>query len=294
MFRGRTSRSSVIMFLTVFIAAGGRVLVCCLMAVSALYDPEIDPFLTLETGRIVLPVASAIGVQLILGLAHFCLSCCGRNFISQTCSWTKTNVDSSEYSAGFMQTKSTEDSFRFTLATIRNRSSPGQLLNIIYKVAGGLGSILISVTTDAHSLLGLYSSAVYATWAVGSKIRFSVYDSFIETSIPVLASNLLTTGITLTMLSYTVNTVMVLMEGRYRYMSLVVSLMFMILPAYAYNLAALGNTDALQKLLFNQHYRERHINATIAVLNAIVTMAGLIISLNIITIVVAKVKARKK
>ncbi|CAL4108764.1 unnamed protein product, partial [Meganyctiphanes norvegica] len=192
--RNRSSASSLIMFSTAFIAAGGRVLVCCLTTVrlSSPVSGHSDP----ATWGIVLPVASAIGVQLILGLALFSLSC-GRNLTTHNCLWTKSNVDSSEFSDVDMQTISTADSFGFTLAAIRIRSSPIQsnyqkLLNIIYKLGGELQSILFSVTTVAHSLPGLYSSAVYATWALWFKMKYGPLIS----KYPALADNIHTTGLT--------------------------------------------------------------------------------------------------
>ncbi|CAL4135208.1 unnamed protein product [Meganyctiphanes norvegica] len=291
----RSLTSHLVIFATTFIAAGGRVLVCCLMAAGIPF--VVSGQLTAPaTWMIVVPVGSAVGVQLILGLAQFGLSC-GRNLIAHTCLWTKTNVDSPDFTdVDTIQTDSTADSFAFTLAPIRNRSSPDQsnhqkLLNIIYKLGGGLRSILFSVTVDAHSLLGLYSSAVYATWALWFKMRYVTVG--IRSAYSELDNNLVTTGLTLTMLSYTLNSVVVVKEGRHRYMSLVVSLVFVILPAYAYNLAAQGNTEVLYKLLFiptTTRYDKEYSNATIATLN--VTMAGLIITLNIIAIVIAKVKAR--
>ncbi|CAL4187529.1 unnamed protein product, partial [Meganyctiphanes norvegica] len=65
-----SSASTPLVFVTAFIAAGGRVLVCCLMAVVEWYDPVSGGKLR-QTWWMLLPVGAAVVAQITVALWQF-------------------------------------------------------------------------------------------------------------------------------------------------------------------------------------------------------------------------------
>ncbi|CAL4205924.1 unnamed protein product, partial [Meganyctiphanes norvegica] len=299
------SAAPLLTFTTTLIAAGGRILVCCLLAIPTAFIRVLNDR-HMESWWIVLPVASAIGVQIIVASSQFCLIILGK-FIAHNCLLTKKNGDSFEFKEVYVHNESTSYSFDFISDVIKIRSNHEQsicqkLVNVIYVLGAGLRSLLFSVTTGAHSHLGLWSSAVYAMWSLLYKLtslRIHVYRN-----LGGLHSQLSTTALTLTMLSYIINSMGVLINGKHRGTCIVVSLMFMIIPAYLYNSNALEYQYELRP---KRGYGFRHgpgprfddteiylsLDEAFAIVYPIVTLAGLIICVNIIAVMIGIVRDRK-
>ncbi|CAL4093328.1 unnamed protein product [Meganyctiphanes norvegica] len=256
------STSFLLIFSTTCIASGGRVLICCLFVYS-------------KTWRIFLPVSGNFVIQIIFALSLLCFGLC-RKSIGQKCLCLKKDVDSSEFQLVDMYRNPEQHSCDFTVIDIPKRSACEnckyqKLFNAAYTLGRGLRSLLFSVTTDGHSHLGLLSSACYVIWALYIKLN-SLFVKYAD------YEDITTTALTLAMLSYTLNAIVVVINGQHRVISLFVSVLFIVL---------------ILILITYQYMVSKLVGDAIDILIPIITVAGLITMINIIALVLVIVKKKK-
>ncbi|CAL4168386.1 unnamed protein product, partial [Meganyctiphanes norvegica] len=259
--------SGLLILTTTFIAAGGRVLLCCLIALPT------------QKRNVFLPVFAAVVMHITLALLQFCVGFC-RKFIIQKWLCSKKNIESSEIIDMNYHIKPNQQFSDFTFSEIPQRSTNGKdnyekILNLACKLAAGLRSLLFSVTVDGHSHLGLWSSAWYATLALWFRLLLLVDDADIQHFSQI--------ALTFAMLSFTINTIVVLINGQNRKISLVVSVLFMIFPTYICIVIATQNKELYGKILWHND-DNRIFQDAIDILIPITTVAGLVILVNIAAI----------
>ncbi|CAL4085728.1 unnamed protein product, partial [Meganyctiphanes norvegica] len=283
--RLNSSTSTPLIFLTAFIAAGGRVLVCCLMPFMMVYNPVSGEWLK-NTRNILFPVGTAVLIQIIFALCQFSFGLCKDKFV-QKCVCPKKHVDSLTFTDVNKHGKPKQCATAFNFKDIRQRNIH-EKTNCQKLLHMAVRSLVFSVTTDGHSHLGLWSSMCYVSWALW--LQMDACSQVVE------YQNATTTGLTLSMITFTMNTIVVLKSGQHLAMSLVVSLMLMIFPAYLYNTASTGSIEAWGGLIetWDGYDYDATFKAAIAVLFPIITSGSLIICVNIISVLHGMIKARKE
>ncbi|CAL4236306.1 unnamed protein product, partial [Meganyctiphanes norvegica] len=286
----------------IFLVLGGRALICDLMGIIFVVDP-LDAVKVRKSWRILLPVSTACVIQIIYHLVQFCLQLHG-NTTSHKFFMYKKQKDSSEYiDLDSVHRKKNKCSLGFTLTKIHKNTPHEQ--PIYKKILVRMRSLLFSATIDGHSHLGLWSGACYATWALWLKLHFLPYGLIVDdkhlTKL-ILRSNeaymdISTAGLTLAMLSYTINTLLVWVNGLHTTMSLIVSVLFLIFPSFLYIIVAFKLRTTTDYIHFISDLVEEEYDALCNdvrdILNPIVKVAGLMLLVNIILVVHSTLKARK-
>ncbi|CAL4125633.1 unnamed protein product [Meganyctiphanes norvegica] len=276
-----SSASGLLIFTTTFLSVAGRVLLCCVITMA------------LEFLWVFYPVLAAVTLQIILAFPQFCFSLC-RKFIAQNWLCPKKSTESLELRDINNHMKPNKQSFDFTFPDIPQRSANAEgkqlkISNVAYTLGTRLQSLLFSVTVDGHSHLGLWSSALYATLALWFRMvllsRNDLFHILLDQFMPTDDNDedICKIALTFTMLSFTMNTIVVLLNGQHRNISLLVSVLFIIFPIYLCTLAALQNKDLWAKI-YSDTVDDRIFHNAIDILIPITTVAGLVILINITAI----------
>ncbi|CAL4147348.1 unnamed protein product [Meganyctiphanes norvegica] len=283
-----SSTPALLVLLTAFIAAGGRVLISCLMA-TVIFEDEVDKENPpTKSWRIFLPVSAAFAIQIVVFLCQHCIRVCKMN-----CLCEKKNIDSSEYSElDILHRKPAQFSFDLFFTEFVKRSSHEEtkcqkLFNVMSMLFAVIRSLVFSVALDGHSHLGLWSSACYATWALWLKLHFFYNMDY----------NLSTTALTFAMLSYSINLILILLNDSHRNIGILVSVLFVMFPMYSYIMATFQNNKAWEFLFIFIHdvdeynYYDAQYEDILDILYPIVIVAGLAVMVSIISVVFCIVKA---
>ncbi|CAL4105344.1 unnamed protein product, partial [Meganyctiphanes norvegica] len=292
------STSALMTFSTAFIAASGRIMICCIMAVVfdklnyiySIWNSHSSQDSNYEysnaTWRLLLPVSSALVIQIIFSLAQLCYTQC-RKSINQSSISPSQNLDEIELREVEMkQINSTNCEIEKIFTHEKTRCQ--KLLYHACQTVAGCRSLLLSVTVDGHSILGLWSSACYATWALWIRLHFiTEYDEW--HCFPKEYCNISKTALIFAMLSYTINIILVLIRNHQRKNSLIVSLLFMVYPLYVYIMAA---SSEKEDWFTGLKLYTSEFDDVIVILNPIIIVASLALLVNITAVVLGIVKGR--
>lgn len=252
-----------------------------------------------QTWRVLLPVSSAVLIQITLLLLNFGYKLF-KKLINHIGLGQKNNVDSSQF-------KYEKDKRSFTFDLNESSSNKTRTLDIVsnvgYKVFAGVRSLVFSALIDGYSHTGLWSSALFASWALWNKVyylplEFSSPRSIVG-GITKEGAALATAVLGVAMLSYCINIFIVLRTAQHRTKCLVVAVLFTIFPVYIHIMAAYQNKATWEavfsssRALYDADFVSS-IDAAIPTLITIITAATLIMVICIIAVVMGIIKERKQ
>ena len=244
---------------------GVKILICGVMGLTKGSDGGNQSWLVL------VPVCSAMGIQAVRLIGK----CCYRL-------WSKPTAANNGVCPSLNETSNT----------------------VAYKIWSGVGSLVSSAAIDGHSHTGLWSSAVFVSFSIWTKLFWLTYDKWSRNDYSTIVS-LTTATLILSMFSYCLNLCLVLRTGQHRLTCVVVSVLGAIVPVYLHIIAATHNSHMWRAVFWRiTGYTDSHIDrvlsdawftatvtAILPTLITITTLSALLILLTIISLLLSIISA---